>query len=370
MNIGKLFGFGEKDSQGDDLINIFPLSIEQAPFVKNDVISIYTKILTDVIERTQGMDDAIEATLWDNCLQSESSDGLITLLAKAMSEKADLFLVYDKPTKVLRKANGSEQQEIRADYAKQAKSDKGVFVSFKNYGRTDMVAIYSALDYCTVGSMNKTMRVAGVVQLKFKDLRRSVAAVDSADVKTSAQKIAKGMNEGRDIAIDGDDTVELAKPDLAPITTSFDVINQKRSFYLGGFPASYIAGALAKGLGDSGDADARAVERGLKPYFFSIIRPVLKALFNKEVSFKSEDYQQLSTSLEALKTFDITSNEHLSAENKTKIVNNLFGLPPDTEGDEPEKVETPPAADPNAKPDPAAAARDVTPPAKVPGKAP
>lgn len=350
MGLAEFFSFLGGSTNGDEsLPEIFPLSCTKNAFVEIDVRAIYKKILTDVVERTQGLKEEDQALLWDNCLMSESKDGLITMLAKAMASRKEIFIVLDKSVGVIRKATSDEEAQIRADYAAKAESKTGTYISFKEFEVTDMITVYSALEYASVASLNKSMNLARALQVKVDKLRESTAASDSADAKAQAKRIATALSKGQDVYLDAKDILELLKPDLTATTSALEMINQKRSFYLG-LPASYITGALAKGLGDSGDGDARAVERGLKPYYFSIMKPVLSAVFGVEkLTFRSEDFQQLSTALEALKTFDITSDEHLSGENKTVVINKLFGLDPDTKGDKPEKVETPPV-DPNAPP--------------------
>ena len=352
MGLASWFGWGTS-STGEELPDIFPLGLCQKDFVTIDVVQIYTKILTDVIERTQGLTPDQQKALWDNCLQSESSDGLISRLAKGMADKTELFLVYNPTLKLLRKATSEEESKIREDYKKTAASSVGTYISFKNYKRTDMVQLYSALEYSTVGALNKQMNVSKALQLKFADLRKSVAAVDSADVKAQAVRMATNLKDGKDIMLDAEDSLELAKPDLTATQSSMELIAQKRSFYLG-MPASYITGEAPKGLGDTGEGDAKAVERGLKNYFVSIIEPVCSSVFgvsDKKLTFKSEDYRQLSTALEALKTFELTSDELIGHDNKLTIINKLFGQDPDTKGDAPEKVDpnNPPAV-PGAKP--------------------
>lgn len=345
-SLAQWFGFSSSSSS-DELPEIYPLPIGRDRFTDVDVLNIYTKILTDVAERTHGLSEDESRVLWDNCLQSETRAGLITLLAEAMSKQSELFLVYDKSTKVLRRAEPSEVEQIRADYIKQAESSIGVYVSFKNYARTEMVRLYSTLEHCTVSSLYKSMNLAKATQVKLSDLRKSTAAIDSADVKAQASKIATALAAGKDVMIDAEDTIENAKPDLTSAQTSIEFIAQKLGFYLD-MPASYITGQAPKGLGDSGEGDARSVERGLKNYFVSIMQPVLKALFGKSVKFKSQDYRQINTTLEVLKTFEITSGELLSEDNKRMIINKMLGLDPDEKGDPPEK--TPPPADPNNPP--------------------
>ena len=337
-----------------ELPEIFPVPILQKDFVAIDVQAIYTRILTDVFERTDGIPDEQSTLLWDNCLGSETPDGLVTLLAKAMRDKTDLFIVYYKALKVIRKADGTESTTIRAGYKAKAEPVKlddgglGVFVSFKGYTKSDMVGFYSALEYCGIGGVWKQGNIAKALQMKFKGLRGNIALDDSDGPKAQASELAKGLGAGRDIALDAEDSVENAKPDLTASSSMLDLVAQKRSFYLG-LPATYITGESAKGLGDSGKGDTKAIERGLRAYYFSIVKPVVEGIFTIKTTFKSQDFDMLDTALEVLKTFDITSDDHLSAENKTEIVNKAFGLPKDQKGDPPKKVETP---DPNVVPVP------------------
>ena len=75
----------------------------------------------------------------------------------------------------------------------------------------------------------------------------------------------------------------------------------------------------------------RAIERGLKQYFFSIVEPVLNAVFDIEVEFQSQDFRQLTTALEALKTFELVSDNILSNAAKKQITARLFDLDIDDE---------------------------------------
>lgn len=337
MSLADTFRLLFSSSSDDELPNLYPLSVLEKDFISIDLMNIYAKILTDVLERTQGLSDDFQGALWDNCLKSESSDGLVTLLSKAMAAKQDLYLVWTgTPLKVLRKATADEQSKIRLDYEKQAKSNVGTYISFKNYTRTDMLLLYSALEYCTIDGLNKNMNISKAVQFKMNDLRSSVGLTDSSQAKAQALAMAQGLALGKDLVLDAKDIIETAKPDLVSTQTSLAMINEKRSFYLG-MPASYITGVAPKGLGDSGEGDSKAVERGLKNYFFSIVRPVLESIFGAKTTFKSEDFRNLNASLEAMKVFELTSDELMSQDNKRIIINKLFGLPEDEMGDEPEE---------------------------------
>ncbi len=352
MSLSTFFGFGAAltSSGSVELPDIFPLSLEQKEFIKIDSLNIFMKILTDVVERTDGLSDEQKLLLWDNCVQSESSKGLITLLSESIAEKKDLFLVYVPGLKIIRIATGEEQVTIRADYAKQGKSKVGVFISFKHYVRADMIKLYSALEYCVVGSLNKQMNLSKAIQLKVEALRSSTALIDSESAKSQGTNMANALARGKDVIMDSKDEIETAKPDITSTKESMAFLDSKRSFYLG-LPNSYLTGESAKGLGDSGDADARAIERGLKNYYFAIIKPVLEAVFEIKTTFKSEDFKQIMSSLEALKTFSLVDDTLISAENKLKMINKLFDLGEDAKGD-PAPTPDPTIQVPGREPDP------------------
>jgi hypothetical protein len=324
------FGF-RISTQRVELPEIFPLSVAFADFVRTDIINIYSKILTDCLDRTQGIQEDIFPLLWDNCLQSESTDGLVTLLAKAMTDKTDLFLVYDPAIQILRLATADEERQIREDYKTQGTSDVGTYVSFKNYKRTDMVRIYSSMEYCVVASLNKTMNLSKAIQFKMGDMRSSVSLTDKDDVVEQAKTVAISLANGRDVMIDSNDSIETSTPQIDPIKQSIEFLDSKRSFYLG-MPLSYINGEQTAGIGSTGEADTRAVERGLRQYYISILKPVIEDLFEIKTSFKSNDFRQISSALEALKTFELVGEDMISIDNKRIIISRMFDVEDTTQG--------------------------------------
>lgn len=348
MNPFAFLGFKSSGSS-DELPDIFPFPFLQRDFVEIDVVTLYSKILTDVVERTQGIKDEILPSLWDNCLKSENSEGLITMLSKAMADKKDLFLVWDNGLKLLRKADIQEERQIREDYKTKNESATGIYISFTNYKRSDMVKLYSGLEHCTVGSFYKTMNLSKAIQIKIHDMRGSTGLNDRTEFVTQAQSMAKGLGKGQDILTDAKDVIETAKPDISATESAEAFINKKLSKYLG-LPASYFTGEQTKGLNANGDADSNAIERGLKGYYYSIIKPVMESLFDIKTKFKTEDFDQIDSALNVLKAFELTSEQYISTENKQLIVNQVFGLPEDEKGEEVKQPETPPAVGKNPPP--------------------
>ena len=325
MGFFSFFGSGTDELTTNEIPAIFPLSLQSNVFIKSDILNTYIKILTDTMERTHGVPEEKEPALWDNCLVSEASRGLISLLAEAMSEMSDLFLVYKPSTKVIRKADTKEQQQIEADYKASGSSKVGVFISFKNYHRTDMLKIYSSFEYCVLSSLNKSLNVAKAIQFKIHDLRASVSMIDAPIAAAQAKSISSALGKGNDAYMDAKDVIETAKIDTEPTEKAITFLDAKRAFILG-LPLSYINGEQTGGLNASGEGDMRAVEQGLKQYYVSILRPVIKAILDAETTFKSQDFKQLQSAGELLKTFDLTSEENLSGETKQELTALAFNL--------------------------------------------
>lgn len=318
-------GSTSSGSTGVTLPDIYPLEIVPEFFITSDIKSTYTKILTDVLERTHGIPNKVTNLLWDNFVQNQTESGLISLLVNAMAEKRDLFLVYVKAVNILRVATQQEQQQIRLDYATKSESDIGVFISFRNYRRTDMLRIYSALEYCILSSLHKTVNLSKAVQIKISKLRESISLADADVGKMQALEIATALQNGNDVYLDATDTIETATPDTTSTEKAISFLDSKRAFYLN-LPISYISGLQTPGIGSTGEADMRAVERGLKQYFFAIVKPVLNAVFGIDVDFKSQDFRQMTSALEALKTFELVGDDVLSEETKKDIIYRLFDM--------------------------------------------
>lgn len=349
MSIWTSLGFGnQNNTPTNELINIFPLALDKDEFIRQDILAIYKAILTDTLERTYGIKDDQEQLLWDNCVEGTSKKGLVTMISEAMFNMGSVYVVWDRATNILREANQTERVEMDTIYKSGAKPKNKVALNFSNLTVTKMLMVYSELDYRTNCSINKALGIAATIQLKLHELRSSVGLNDSEITIEQAQAIAKAMSEGRDIAIDAQDIIELANPNMEPAQKALELNAQKKSLYLK-LPASYITGLTPSSISDTGEREAKAVERGLKRWFFSIVKPTVEALFGVSVSYKSEDFYGLQTALGALTTFEMTSNDYISGENKLRMINSLFGLPENSKGDE--RKEPDPVPPPIDEPD-------------------
>lgn len=308
-----------------EMPEIYPLAFASKDFVRADVLATYTKILTDASERMHGLKDELWRNLWDSCVQSQASKGLISLLAEAMYEKADLFLVFKSG--ILRVATEEERQKIEADYKSSAKSSVGAYISFNNYRRTDLLKILSEMEYCVIASLYKGVNLAKAVQIRMSELRASTALSDRPVIVSQARTIAEGLRAGRDVLLDSGDQVTTTTPDISPVKQAIEFLDGKRSYHLN-LPLAYISGIQTGGIGSTGDADARAIDRGLKNYFVSIIQPAVEEVFGVTVEFRPEDGRQIEAGVEVLKAFELVSDTYLSAETKRDLVARAFDIDP------------------------------------------
>ncbi len=325
-------GFGLASNSNAEVPIIYSMNMTVTQFIRADVLATYRRILTDTCERTHGLKDAQWKLLWDSCVQTDSSLGLVSLLAIAMQSKGEIFIVYKPSVNVLRLADQNEQQQIMREYREKGESTAGVWISFRNYDRTDLLNIFSEMEYCVISSLFKTVNLAKAVQLKMNEMRSSVSLSDSAVTVNQAKSIAAALRAGKDVMLDAKDSVTTSTPDVGPTEKAIAFLDAKRAFHLS-LPIAYISGLQSSGIGSTGDADARAIDRGLRQYFLSIIQPVFEAVFKVDVDFRPEDTRAVESGLDVIKAFELVSDTYLSAETKREIVARVFDVDPIAEGE-------------------------------------
>jgi hypothetical protein len=321
--LSDLFNFGRSLNYKGEIPEIFTFNISTNDFIEQDLKATYQKILTDVLERCEGLDDKAKKALWDNCLGSESQLGLLSLVVDAMFHQTDLYLVYKQ--EVLRIASHEEKIIIKSDYEKMGKSSTGFYFTFRTFKKNNLMKIYSSMEHSVLSSLYKSMNLAKAVQIKCNGLRESVANRDSDVIIDQAVSIATGLSKGYDVLLDAKDSLETSKPEMESVQKAIEFINGKKAFILG-FPVSYINGELTTGIGSTGENDSKAIERGLMSYYFSIIKPLIETIFGNMIKYKSQDFRLIGNGLEALKTFELVDERLLSIEDKKTIIKNLFNL--------------------------------------------
>ena len=303
------FNYGQGDTETIYLQKAFWLSVNEKEFVETELVGLYQKILMDCLVRSKGLIDS--NSYFDNCLSSESNKGIITLLAEAMYKQGDLYLV--EQSGIVRLADKDEQDKIKEDYAKSGKSSLGIACSFKHFRKTNILKIYYIMLYNVFDTTNSQMNISKALKVKIKGLRDLIGLSSKDSTLPQGKELVDALKQGKGILLDKEDDIEATLASLDSVNTGIELVSQRIASTVG-MPISYINGELSAGLSSSGEGDSDMVERGLKPYFSSIWKPVVDSLFASDVVFASDSWRALEPRLRNLPY--IESSDLLSIEAK------------------------------------------------------
>lgn len=321
--INELFGNAPSDCSINE---IFPFPISEMTYVKDDVRTILKRIITDTIERSQGISDKALKTLNDKVV-GVNTDGLISILVDAIYNKSEVVIFYDRSIDVLKIADSKQAAKIREDYKKVGgESPDGIILNFKNFDMVNMLKVYSAIEYNSICSLFKVVNLSRALQVKISKMRESVALKDSKKFIEDARAIAIALSKGQGVVVDKEDEITVPQVDFAPTEKALKFCATKKA-EITGMPSSYITGLQSDGLSSTGEGDDKAIEKGLRYYFFLIIKPVFKELFGDDLKFRSNNKEAVMASLEALKVFELIDNESLiTLVEKRGVIENLLEL--------------------------------------------
>ena len=291
----------------------FQFGMDGNAFIHLFITNFYKKVLTDCVHRTIGLKDEQKATLWDNSVATAQNEGLITLLAEALYNKEELYLVYKNG--VVREADNEEKELIRENRL----NDYGVCVNFTKYALTDILRVFAGMLLAILQSANVGMNVAKALQVGIANLRETVANGDKEEAIAQAKAINDSLKEGKSILRDAADVISATQFDSEPMEKSLQVFFGLLSFFTG-FNAAYLAGDLVSGLSGTGEGNETATERALANYFNAILKPALDALFKVSVKFKTSNWRKLAEiagllpALEATELIDTDTKKALLKE--------------------------------------------------------
>lgn len=278
---------------------------------------IFRKIMTDCFDHAADFPKDKISALWDSVVSTQASQGLISVLAQAMTKRSKIYVVFDHG--YVRKATENERKEIDLDPS----GKKGVCLDFTHFHRAQIVLALAGLVEMLLLSANTSLNVSKSVLLKVAALRENVANANAEDVIKQAKDIAQGLKDGKGALLDGADMVEMPQYDTAPMEAALDVLYGLMSF-ITGMPRAYISGELTGGLNNSGEADETAIENGLAFYFHSIFNPVCKALLGcNDLVFKTSDWRKLAQVANLLPI--VETSDAIGQETKEKLYKELFG---------------------------------------------
>jgi hypothetical protein len=342
-----LFGINFGKSSGGTCVmpELWQMQLQCSLYTEIQLRAIYTRILSEVFSRCHGISDDFRPLLYTS-MEGEGQIGLIEHIVRAMAKQSALVLKYNAG--IIVEPKWDEQKKILDAMKKGERSKQTLALSFTKYDRTTMLRQLLWHKYLLLCAENKALNLSTAVQIKINALRDSVSMKDfkaEGGPFDQAREIAQALLDGRATAMDSKDLIELMTPDTGPLEKVGDSVHREAALILG-LPLSWITGTAESGLGDSGDKDARAIERGLQPYFWESVYPAYFGLFGGKLKFKTEDYRNITPALDAMRTFQLDDGELLPKEIQQRILYQLLDI-----------QEQPPGVKQSKKPAPATGQR-------------
>lgn len=334
--------FGKPKALTSTLPVLWDVQLRASLYTEIQLRSIYARILSEVFARSYKIPDAFRSLLRDS-MEGGGQRGLIEHIVCAMANQSELILKYEAG--ILHVPEYNERRKIIDEWKRVNKPQQTLYLSFQNYHKTTMLRQYLLHKYLLLCTQHKALNLSASLLIKIADLRKSVALNDSTPAKDQAREIAQALLDGAPALLDVEDMIELPKPDMSVLKEVAEDVHSEISLILG-LPISWVAGIQKTGLGDSGDADARAIERGLEPYFWESAYPSFRLLFDNTLRFKTEDYRNVSQALEAMRTFQLDDGQLLPKELQQRILYQLLDIQEEPPGvKEPKVIEAPAAED-------------------------
>lgn len=311
LGFGKIFGTSE--SSEVILKAPFKMDIDRANFCLIKTETLFKKILHRCYSKSEGAkDDDKISSLFDSAEKSSSPRGLISLVARAMTKKESIAIIYEAG--IVRVANTEEKKQIVADYKKNAKSSTGVLVDFTTYCLTDLVASYMSMIYDILVSMNTQVGLAKALQIKINSLRSTVGANGKDEPIEQAKAINEALKEGRSVLLDKNDTVETLTLNSDSVKNAMNLVYGQLAGDIG-VSLAFVSGELASGMSATGEADSNATEEGIQDFFNSVFKPVCDKVYSWKLSFITDDWRYSSTMIDKL--LIVENSSILSQEQKT-----------------------------------------------------
>ena len=318
---GDIFG-KSTETITKDLNAPFSLKITKENFAAIKTELLFKKILHRCYSRSEGAkDEAKIRSLFDSNENSSAPQGLISLLAYAMTKKQEIAIILEN--QVVRLATSKEKEQIKQDYAESAKSKLGVLVNFQKYKLADLVEVNMAMIYDILASMNTQVGLAQALQIKVSSLRGTVAVAGKEEPIQQAKDINEALKKGQSVMMDKNDLVETLTLNSDSVKSAMALVYAQLAADLG-VSLSFVSGELTTGMSATGEADANADEYGFQDFFNSIFKPVCDKLYDWKLRFMSDDWRYFNAMINSL--IIVENSGLLSEEQKQAFANRLMPM--------------------------------------------
>lgn len=323
-----MFGFNGKEKtsiEKEDLKLAFDLNVNERDFVNYMVADLYQNILTMTFDKIifpgkESFKDNIISSFYDNYSVENIQKGIIKNLSIAMERTEPVFFVNASISEkeVIVRTGTSEElekyEEAKGNVKKQIKMD------FSKFHQAKLLKIFYQMIYWIIRATNTNVKISNSVLVKIAKLRELVAKEDADDVIIQAKEINNALKQGNSIIADKDDSLDRLEINSQ---SSKDALNEVFNLISGliKMPISFLNGELTTGLTQTGDSDNLAIERGLKNYYYMILKPIIEKLFEVRCAFSSDNTAKLKTLISMLPQLELSTL--LTDEEKRAIIDNL-----------------------------------------------
>lgn len=322
-----MFGINKEKNliQKDNLSLSFNLSLKETEFVDYMVSDLYQSILTMCFDKIifpdaeKDFKDKITPSFYDNLSVEGINKGIIKNLAYGIVQNQKVFLVNASAGDNIIVRQGT-QEELQKYEKEQGNIKNQIQMDFTKYNQSKALKLFYSMIYWIIRATNTNVKISNSVLVKIAKLRELVAKEDAEEVIKQAKEINDAIKRGNSIVADKDDTMERLEINSQATKDALDVAFSLVSGLIK-MPLSFVNGELTTGLTQTGDSDNLAIERGLKNYYYTILKPCTEKLFDTKIRFTSDNTAKLKTLIGILPQLELSTL--LTDDEKRAIIEDL-----------------------------------------------
>lgn len=329
-------GFRNRNPQTAEMTTLacpYKLSMCERDFVRVKTLALLERILKRCFHKTVG----IREKEYDNIAQSvflsvesgAEKNGTIPLVARAMLDRAKIYLVYADNLGLVRKATTKEQQELDRKYTETNNATgtldgglRGMVLNFMNYDLVLLIKCYMALIYAVMDSGNTQVNLSRSLQIKINKLRDNISVLTSDDAISQSNNINDALKRGNSVLLDNLDSVIQTAINADSTQKALDMFYSSLAADLG-LSVSFVSGVLTSGMSATGDADINYEENGIKDFWTTIWRPICIKLYGQEnIKFDTDKWRNLTARLQNL--VYVENSELFTAQEKADFAKSIL----------------------------------------------
>lgn len=323
-----MFGINKEKNliQKDNLSLCFDLSLKEKDFVDYMVSDLYQSILTMCFDKIifpdakeKDFKDKITPSFYDNLSVEGINKGIIKNLAYGIVQNQKVFLINASAGDDIIVRQGT-QEELQKYEKEQGNIKNQIQMDFTKYNQSKALKLFYSMIYWIIRATNTNVKISNSVLVKIAKLRELVAKEDAEEVIKQAKEINDAIKKGNSIIADKDDTMERLEINSQATKDALDVAFSLVSGLIK-MPLSFVNGELTTGLTQTGDSDNLAIERGLKNYYYTILKPCTEKLFETKTRFSSDNTAKLKTLIGILPQLELSTL--LTDDEKRAIIEDL-----------------------------------------------